>query len=145
MFHWYTDRLMHGLQHFMFTYHCYSCMSCFYITVTHACVVSLFLSYGSLFILHVLLFHVTVFMLYDCFLLLIWISRYWTWELLICDMWNPTFIVPVILFPFPVILFLLYCSRFSLYCSTLSTELWSSYHVTRIMYSSYSCYIVYLI
>jgi len=39
-------------------------------------------------------------------------SRYWTWELLICDMWNPTsiipvsrYIVPVILFPFPVILF----------------------------------------
>jgi len=67
-------------------------------------------------------------------------SRYWTWELLICD---PTYIVPVILFPFPVILFL-YCSRLSLYCSMLSTELWSSYHVTRIMYSSYSCYIVYL-
>ena len=36
-----------------------------------------------------------------------WYSRYWTWELLICDMWNPTSIVPVpvILFPFPVILF----------------------------------------
>ena len=39
-------------------------------------------------------------------------SRYWTWELLICNMWNPTsivpvsrYIVPVILFPFPVILF----------------------------------------
>ena len=30
---------------------------------------------------------------------------YWTWELLICDMWNPIFIVSVILFPFPVILF----------------------------------------
>ena len=37
-------------------------------------------------------------------------SRYWTWELLICDMWNPTTIVPVILFPW-------YCSRFPLYCS----------------------------
>jgi len=39
-------------------------------------------------------------------------SRYWTWELLIRDMWNPTsivpvscYIIPVILFPFPVILF----------------------------------------
>ena len=48
-------------------------------------------------------------------------SRYWTWELLICDMWNPTYIVPVIsflviLFPFPVILFLLYCSRYIVLC-----------------------------
>ena len=38
-------------------------------------------------------------------------SRYWTWELLIRDIWNPTsivpvscYIVPVILFSFPVIL-----------------------------------------
>ena len=31
-------------------------------------------------------------------------TRYWTWELLICYMWNPTSIVSVILF-------LLYCSR----------------------------------
>ena len=56
----------------------------------------------------------------------------------------PLYCSRIILFPFPVILFLLYCSRFSLYCSMLSTELWSSYHVTRIMYSSCSCYIVYL-
>jgi len=47
------------------------------------------------------------------------------------------YIVPVILFP-------LYWSCFPLYCSMLSIELWSSYHVTRIMYSSYSCHIVYL-
>jgi len=40
--------------HLRFTYHC-----------THACMVSVLLSYGSPFILHVLLFHVTVFMLYD--------------------------------------------------------------------------------
>jgi len=38
------------------------------------------------------------------------------------------YIVPVILFPFP------------LYCSMLSTELRSSYHVTRIMYCIYSLY-----
>ena len=42
--------------------------------------------------------------------------------------------IPHLLFPFPVILFPLYCSRFPLYCSMLSTELRSSYHVTRIMY-----------
>ena len=109
------------------------------ITVTHACRVSLFFSYGSWFMLHVLLFHFTVCMLYDCFLLLIWISHYWTWELLICDMWNPTsivpasrYIVPVILFPFPVILF--YAINRTLV----------SYHVTRIMYCICSCYNVYL-
>ena len=36
-------------------------------TSIHAWLVFIFLSYGSLFMLHVLLFHVTVFMLYDCF------------------------------------------------------------------------------
>ena len=66
-----------------------------HITVTHACMVFLFLSYGSLFLLHVLLFHVIpVFLLYDYFLWY-WYSRYWIHELLICDMWNPTSIVPV--------------------------------------------------
>jgi len=75
-------------------------------TSVHACVGSIFLSYGSPCILHVFLFHVPVFMLYDWFLLQ-WCgySRYWTWELLICDMWTSTSIVPVILF-------LLYCSRY---------------------------------
>ena len=45
--------------------------------------------------------------------------------------------LPHLLFMFPVILFMLYCSWFPLYCSMLSTELWSSYHVTCIMY----CYL----
>jgi len=53
--------------------------------------------------------------------------------------------IPHLLFPFPVILFpVIYCSRFPLYCTMLSTELRSSYHVTRILYCSCSCYIVYL-
>ena len=96
MCHWYTDIPMHGLPHFMFTYHCYTCMSCFYIPVTHAYMVPLFLSHELPFILHVLLFHVIpVFLLYACFPLLILYSRYWIHELLICDMWNPTSIVPV--------------------------------------------------
>ena len=55
-------------------------------------------------------------------------SRYWTWELLICAMWESH----------------ISCSRFPLYGSMLSTELRSSYHVTRIMYCIYSCYLVYL-
>jgi len=50
-------------------------------------------------------------------------------HLLIPLYWS-RYIVPVILFP-------IYCSRFPLYCSTLSTELWSSYRVTRTMY----CYL----
>ena len=44
-----------------------------HITVTHAYMVSLFWSYGSMFLLHVLLCHVPVFMLHDYFLLLIWV------------------------------------------------------------------------
>ena len=55
----------------------YTVISCSHITVTyaqrtsvHACIVSIFLSYESPFIVHVLLFHV---ILYDCFLLLIMI------------------------------------------------------------------------
>ena len=121
MSHRYTDRPMHGQQHFMllvqlyhvylsllhvhvmFTYHCYTCMPCLHITVTRACHV--FIS-----LLHVQsMFHVTVFMLYNCFLLLIWISRYWTCELLICNMWNPTSIVPVSRYIVPV-------SRYNVLC-----------------------------
>ena len=72
-------------------------------------------------------------------------SCYWTCELLICDMWEAHIYCSRSRYIVHVILFMLYCSWFSLYCSTLSTKLRSSYHVTRIMYSSYSCYIVYLI
>jgi len=105
-------------------------------TSVHACVGSIFLSYGSPCILHVLLFHVPVFMLYDCFLLLIWI-----FPLLDMRAVDMRYVgIPHLLFPFPVILFMLYCSRFPLYCSLLSTELRSSYHVTRIMYCIYSLY-----
>ena len=50
----------------MFTYHCYTCMHGYYmlvmwITVHIACHTHVFLSYGSPCILHVLLFHGTVF------------------------------------------------------------------------------------
>jgi len=66
-----------------------------------ACMVSLFLSYGSPFILHVLLCHVTVFMLYGCFLLLIWI-----FPLLDMRAVDMHYVESHI-----------YCSRFPLYCS----------------------------
>ena len=122
----------------MFTYHYYTCMSC-YISLLHMHVMFSYPCYTC---------NPCSMLPYSCYVIVscYWYgySRYWTWELLICDMWNPTSIVPVILFPFPVILFLLYCSCFSLYCSMLSTELWSSYHVNRIMYCICSCYIVYL-
>jgi len=101
-------------------------------TSVHACIVSHLLSYDSPCILHKLLFHVPVFMLYDCFLLLIWIfsildMRAVDMRYVESHIYCSCYIVPVILFP-------LYCSRFPLYCSMLSTELWSSYHVIRIMY-----------
>ena len=96
-------------------------------TSVHACIASIFLS--SRYILYILVFHVIpVCMLYDYFLLLIWIF-------LLLDMRAVDM---------RYVEFHIYCSRFSLYCSTLSTELWSSYHVTRIMYNSCSCHIVYL-
>ena len=72
-----------------------------YHTSIHACIVSIFLSYDSLCILHRLLCHVTVFMLYDCFLLLIWIFP-------ILDMRA----VDMLYVDFHI-----YCSRFPLYCS----------------------------
>jgi len=100
----------------------YTVISCSHITVTfahctsvHACIVAIFLSYGSPFILHVFLCNITVFMLYDCFMLLIWI--YPILDMRAIDMlyveshiYCSCYIVPVILFPS-------YCSRFRVYCS----------------------------
>ena len=57
-----------------------------------------------------------------------WYFLYWTCELLICDMWNPTSII--------------FC--FPLSCFMLSTELMSCYHVTCTMYWSCSWYSVYI-
>ena len=87
-------------------------------------------------ILHVLLFHVIpVFLVYDCFLLLIWI--FLLLDMRAVDMRYMESHIYCSRFP-------LYCSCFPLYCSMLSTELWSSYHVTCIMYCICACYIVYL-
>ena len=78
--------------------------------------VSLFLSYGSPFILQVWLFHVIpVFLLYDCFLLLIWIfllldMRSVDMRYVESHIYCSCYIVPLILFPW-------YCSQFPLYCS----------------------------
>ena len=86
--------------------------------------------------IHVLLFHVIpIFLLYACFPLLIllfplldtWVVDIrWVESRIYCSC-------------FP-----LYCSSFPLYGSMLSTELWSSYHVTHIMYCMCSCYSVYV-
>ena len=99
-----------------------------HITVTHACMVSLFLSYGSPCILHVLLFHVIpVFLLYDCFPLLILIFP-------LLDTWAVDM---------RCVKSHIYCSRFLLSCFMLSTELRSCYHVTCTMHCTCSCYVVY--
>ena len=95
--------------HILGCYHRY--MDSRHITVTHACMVSLFLSYGFPFILHVLLFHGTVVMLYDCFLLLIRIfpildMRAVDMRCVESHIYCSRYIVPV-----------LYCSCFPLYCS----------------------------
>ena len=126
MFHWYTDIPIHGIPHFIYCYHRY--MDSRHITVTHACMVSLFLSYGSLFLLHVLLFHVIpVFLLYDCFSLLILIFP-------LLDTWAVDM---------RCVESHIYCSRFPLSCSMLSTELRSCYHVTCTMHCTCSYYVVY--
>ena len=112
-------------------------ISCSHITATyahrtsvHACVVSFFLSYGSPCI-YMYRCSILSHMIVSCY----WYGFYVTGHE---SCWYAICGIPHLLLPFPVILF-------PLYCSMLSTELWSSYHVTRIMYSSYSCYFVYLI
>ena len=114
MLHRYYDP-SHYMHHFTDTRYTGITATYTHRTSVHACVGSIFLSYGPPCILHVLLYHVTVFMLYDCFLLLIWIF-------LILDMravdmryveshiYCSCYIVPVILFSW-------YCSRFRVYCS----------------------------
>jgi len=113
MFDWYTDISLHGVPHVI--YLCSYTCSHRYITVTyahrtsvHACTVSIFLS--SLYISYVLLFHGTVVMLYDCFLLLIWIfpildMRAVDMRYVESHIYCSRYIVPVILFLFLVILF----------------------------------------
>jgi len=128
MFHWYTDIPIHGVSHFilllsslhgcsihsylMFTHHCYICSP----QSVHACIVLIFLSYESLYILHVLLFHVIpVFLLYDCFPLLILL--FLLLDMSAIDMrcvelsatWieatGPPLESHIYCFPFPIILF----------------------------------------
>ena len=144
---------MHGLPHFilllrhvMFTYHCYTCMSRFHIPVTHACMVSLVLSYGSPFLLHV-----------SCYMI---VSRYWyVWFLYSLHMDPRSYYMYHVIWLFPVtdIVFPLldtwavdmryveshiYCSRFPLSCLVLSTELMSCYRVTCTISCTCSWYTV---
>ena len=109
-----TDIYMH---HFTDTRYTDSTATYAHRTNIHACVVAIFLSYGSPCILHVLLFHVTVSMLYACFLLLIWIFP--LLDMRAVDMRYVESHIYCSRFP-------LYCSRFPLYCSMLSPELRSS-------------------
>ena len=111
-------------RHDIYCYHRY--MDSRHITVTHACMVSISLSYELPFILHVLLFHViAVFLLYDYFPLLILI-----FPLLDTRAVDMRCVESHI-----------YC--FPLSCFMLSTELRSCYHVTCTMHYICSCYIVY--
>jgi len=111
-----TDIYMH---HFTDTRYTDSTATYAHRTSVHTCVVSIFLSYGSPCILHVLLFHVPVFMLYDCFLLLIWI-----FPLLDMRAVDMRYVESHI-----------YCSRFPLYCSRYIVPV-SRYIVLRYQQSS---------
>ena len=109
------------------SYYCYHrYMDSRHITVTHACMISIFLSYGSPFILHVIL-------MYSCYMIVshycYCYSRYWIHEPLICDVWNPTSII----------------SRFLLSCFVLSTELMLCYRVTCTISCTCSWYTVFIV
>ena len=107
------------------------------LTVTHACMVSVIW----------IPVHITCIIVPCYYIHVIWLFPVTDMDILVTGLescWYAICGIPHLLFPFPVILFPIYCSRFPLYCSMLSTELWSSYHVTRILYCICSCYIVYL-
>jgi len=109
----------------MFTYHCYTCMLCLHITVTYACHVSIALlpmHVWFLYSCHMIprsyyMYYYSMFP-YSCYMIdsCDWYgySRYWTWELLICDMWNPTSIV--ILFPLYCSCYIVPVSRYIVLC-----------------------------
>jgi len=86
----------------------YVMLTCYSYT---SCVISISLSYRPPCLLHVLLFHVTVFMLYDCFLLLIWIFP--LLDMRAVDMQyvgrNPISIVPVSRYIVPVSRYIVLC------------------------------------
>jgi len=77
------------------------------------------------------MYYYSMLSLYSCYMIVFrywyWYSSYLIYELLICNVWNPTSIV----------------FRFPLSCFTLSTELRSCYHVTCTMPSTCSFYAVY--
>ena len=131
-----TSQVHISLLH-MHVWFLYSCHMDHRSSYMYYCSMLLYLCY--IIDVHVLLFHVTVF---DCFLLLICIFP--LLDMRAVDMRYVEFHIYCSRYIVPVTLFPLYGSRVSLYCSLLSTELWSSYHVTRIMYCTCSCYIVYL-
>ena len=58
-------------------------------TGIHACIVLIFLSYGSP---SYYMYYCSLFSLYSCYMIVscywYWYSRYWIRELLICDVWN---------------------------------------------------------
>ena len=130
MFHWYTDRPMHGLPHFILL-----------LPLCHVSISLLHMHVWFLSSCHMdpRSYYMYSMLLYSCYmivsLLLIWIFP--LLDMRAVDMRYVEFHIYCSCFP-------LYCSRFPLYCSKLSTELRSCYHVTCIMYCVCSCYIAYL-
>ena len=100
---WILGISLHGLLHFILAWTSYAFMSCLHVTVTHP----------VLFLFPCHIDHRAYYMYYcsmlpySCYMIVSWYwygySHYWTWELLICNMWDG---IPHLLFPFPVILFL---------------------------------------
>ena len=147
MFHWYTDRPMHRLPHFILLLP----LCHVYISLLHMHVMFPYPYYTRIYGFSILfiwiLVHITC-LIVPCYRIhILWLFPVTNMDMPVTgheSCWYAICGIPHLLFPFPVIVFPLYCSCFPLYCSILSTELRSCDHVTRIIYCNYSCYIVYL-
>jgi len=114
MNYWYTDtlvhwipscaQLLHVLTSVLYKTHWCTCIDCLCLLVTW--IMDYIITHEPSCILVILpIVYVTwiivtwvvrlVFPLHDYFPFWYWYSRYWIHELLICDVWNPTSIVPV--------------------------------------------------
>ena len=104
MFHWYTDRPMHGLPHFILLL---TIMSCLHITVTHVCHVYISLLHMHVWFLYschmdpcsYYMYSYSMLFLYACFMIA-WFPLLDTWAV---DMQCVEF--HSYCFPFPIIVF----------------------------------------
>ena len=147
MVHWYTKIPLHRLLHFrLWLSSLHGCSVHSYLMITHHCSICSPHECTCMYCFYLIIIWLTDYcsmLPYSCYMLVsrdyYCYARYWIllfllliWIFPLLDMRAvDTWYVESHIY---CSRFLLYCSRFPLYCSMLSTELRSSYHVTRIMY-----------